>query len=142
MTLRVQLKDLYVDPISHEMMNDPYINASCGHTFEKSQIDGWIATCLNGNKIPDCPLCKKPIANLAPNIGVKQAIDILNDPTNSLIGRVEDLTNEEKDSVILAAETIKTKREADRILGIPDRLPKPMSFPSRVLKAYKDFYKC
>jgi len=123
-------------------MNAPVMNSSCGHTFEKSQINGWIAACTQARKTPDCPLCKTSIANLPPNISAKQAIDVLNDPNNSLVERVEDLTTEEQEKVLLAAETIKTQREANKVLGIPDRLAKPQSFPRQVLQSFKDIYKC
>jgi len=125
-------------------MHDPVINASCSHTFEKSHIEGWIASCIGAKKKPDCPLplCNKPIANLAPNVVVKQAIDILNDPGNSKANSVEDLTTEEQELISLAADTIKAKRAADKVLGIPDRLLKPVSFPKQFLQAYRDFYKC
>lgn len=51
-------------------MNDPYIVASCGHSFEKKNIYDWIK--INRN----CPVCKRKaeLSDLIPNFALKTII--------------------------------------------------------------------
>ena len=51
-------------------MKNPTMITICGHTFEKSAIEGWV------NKNHTCPLCKEPVTveNLALNYQLKTVI--------------------------------------------------------------------
>lgn len=60
----------YLCPISFSTMNDPYIVASCGHSFEKKNIYDWVK--INRN----CPVCKRKaeLSDLIPNFALKTII--------------------------------------------------------------------
>ena len=133
MTLRVTLKDLFICPISYEEMRQPVMNSLCGHTYEKIQIEGWMASQTSGGRVADCPQCRAPIGQLTTNFLVQQALAVLQSPDNSLIGRVEDLADdEERDQVQRAAREISSRRVTDQQNGIPIRLPTPLSFATKV----------
>lgn len=141
MTLKVSLTDLFICPISQERMKNPVVS-TCGHTYEKIEIEGWVEKCLKENKSPQCPLCREPVNNFVANFILKQALDVLEANPNSLVDRVEDLTGEEREQVEIAMARVKERREVDKSKGIPDRLPEPMSFAKKIGEAISSIYKC
>lgn len=58
MTLRVNLTKIFEDPISLQKMTNPVINTACGHSYEAEQINGWVASQIEANAVPGCPLCQ------------------------------------------------------------------------------------
>ncbi len=139
MTALSSLRDLFIDPISHEKMTDPVIS-TCGHTFERSQIDGWMAWNVTLGSVPECPLCRTPLANLVPNVLIKQAIEILDN--NPLEDRVEALLEEDRTIVETAAANIEDLRATDRLRGVPDRLAEARSFMGKVATSISNYYRC
>jgi len=51
-------------------MNDPYIVASCGHSFDKKNIYDWVVSKKS------CPVCKRhaELSDLIPNFALKSVI--------------------------------------------------------------------
>lgn len=139
MTLQTALRDTFTDPISLEVMTDPVMN-SCGHSFERSQINGWMAREVENKPVPECPLCRKPIRNLIPNILLRDALAVLADPANTSLTRVEELTDEERDQVQAAINNVFAQRARDEENGIPTRLEKPEKFLSKIAHDVSRFY--
>lgn len=142
MTLRTTFRDLFTDPISLEEMRQPVMNSICGHTYEKVQIDGWVSSETNGGRVPGCPQCRKPIGELTTNYLVLQALNVLQSPDNSLVGRVEDLTDEERTQVERAIQEIRGRRVRDEQEGIPDRSSEARSFNSQPSGCCQKSYYC
>lgn len=67
-------RDFFHCPISFEVLRDPVITRSCGHTFERRNIQNWI------ERYHNCPCCRLPLeANqLTPNLALKDAIETAN----------------------------------------------------------------
>ena len=133
--LNAAIGDLFDDPISYERMRNPVIT-TCGHTFERIQIEGWIA--LHSND-PSCPTCRAAINtnDLVPNLLIRQAIEILNNPSNRRLNRVDDLRDDnDRQRVETAASHMRTRRAADEAAGNPYRLPEPMSFIQATMRFY------
>jgi hypothetical protein len=138
MSVRAVYSDLFIDPISHEFMSEPVIN-SCGHTFEKKSMDGWI---VENGPVPLCPLCSAPICGLVTNLLFRNAINILVDPDNALKYEIKDLSDEEQDELNPAIDSIQKRRESDRQAGIPDRLANPLIYAKKAMEAVSRFYGC
>jgi hypothetical protein len=134
MTLRADLTDLFIDPISGERMADPLIN-TCGHSFEAEQINGWIAHRVNANAVPDCPLCRVPIGALVPNMLLKQGLEILDKPATYLADRLEDLTDEDREELEIVIEHVRKRRLANNEAGIAHRLAEAMTFAKGAIRA-------
>ncbi len=135
--------DLFDDPISFQRMTDPVISTVCGHTFEKVQIEGWIEHCENNNEEPSCPICKERINKLVPNWLAKQALDILNNPSNALINRVTDLTSDEdQETIQRAISSIQERRATDETNGISSRLEEPFNFVKKAITDCSRYYSC
>jgi hypothetical protein len=130
MTLRVNLTNIFQDPISLERMTDPVINSTCGHSYEAEQINGWVASRIEINAIPDCPLCRAPIGQLIANILLKQGLEILDAQVNSLAVRLEDLPDEEREDLERAIAHVQQRRLANQMNNppIPDRLSEALTF--------------
>jgi hypothetical protein len=111
--------DLFIDPISHERMEDPVIN-SCGHSFSRCHLEGYTIFCLSRNQDPaECPLCRQPLTRLVDNILLRNALEVLEE---------EEVTEEEQEVLDRAAANITKRRSTDDINGIPDRTPEAQSF--------------
>ena len=141
-TFQSAIKDLFIDPISQERLRDPVVNSPCGHTYERSQINGWITRCLSEIRTTDCPTCRQPINGLIPNTIVRQALDVLDLPDNSLLNRIEDFTPEERRKLKRAITRIIERRAVDRQRGIPDRLPQRETFAQVATDAVVAYYQC
>lgn len=137
MMLNNNLRDLFIDPISLELLRDPVING-CGHSYERGQIDGWRAHKVSLGVVPDCPLCRAPLDNLIPNRLLRDALGVMNDPDNGGFENIEDLTTEEQEQVQNAIDAIRQRRQADQANGVPDRLPEPQSFLQKFSSAVKE----
>ena len=71
--------DFRLDPVFEEIMEDPVMCRS-GHTFDRSTLNVWIATCkANGrdDKVIPCPVYRENIRvdEVFPNLLVKEAIE-------------------------------------------------------------------
>ena len=130
MALRVRYEKIFEDPISLERMTDPLINTVCGHSYEAEQINGWVASCIEAQAVPDCPLCRRPIGELVANILLKQGLEILDAQSNSLAERIEDLTDEDREDLERAIAHVQQRRQANQMANpvIPDRLSEAMTF--------------
>ena len=126
-SLKGKLAEIFIDPISLVELVDPVTNSVCGHTFSRQHIEGWMRTPAQ-RAAPTCPLDRQPIGQLSRNLIIQQALEALNDPSNSLLGRVEDLSGKDKEEVELAAKCIKDKREEDARNSIPYKLAEPHFF--------------
>jgi hypothetical protein len=141
-TFHAAMADLFIDPISQERLRDPVVNSPCGHTYERSQINGWIARCRTEGRVPGCPTCREPIRRLIANTLARQALDVLDHPDNSSLDRVEDFTPEERKKLERAITRIIARRNVDREQGIPDRLPQPETFIQTATDAVVAYYQC
>ncbi len=119
--------DLFIDPISMEIMINPVIN-TCGHTFEITKIEEWRANRITLGSVPDCPLCRAPLENLIMNRLIKEGLDVINNPENTHLKSIEDLTDEEQENLQSAVSAIIQRRSIDQENGVPDRLPEPPTF--------------
>jgi len=124
-SLRASLSDLFIDPISQEIMTDPVI-ANCGHTFERVQISGWLAARIQQNAPTTCPLCRVPVTQMINNILLRNALDTLNSypAATDMTG----FTDEEQNNISRATSSIENRRNQDRLHQIPDRLPERQLF--------------
>jgi len=141
MNLQASLTEIFIDPISLERMHDPIIN-QCGHTYERTQIEGWIARKVQAGEVANCPLCRLPVAGLIPNLILGQALEILDAPVNALTTRIEELTGEEQEQISAAINIVIQRRQQDQASGIPDRLPESVKFLSKVAGAISGVYYC
>lgn len=133
MTLRVNLTKIFEDPISLERMTNPVINTGCGHSYEAEEINGWVASRIETNAVPECPLCRAPIGQLIANVLLKQGLEILDAPVNSLAERIEDLTDEDREDLERAIAHVQQRRQANQMANplIPDRLSEAMTFAKK-----------
>ena len=129
MALRANFTDLFIDPISLQTMTDPVTN-TCGHSYDRDQIEGWIASRVSAGAVPGCPLCRRPIGELVANVLLRRGIEILNAPFNDLAESIEDLNEDERDELGRAIEHIRQRRQAniEATPSIPDRLSEAMVF--------------
>ncbi len=101
-----ELESLLTCSISLNELENPVID-KCGHTFEKTHIEAWLA------RNPTCPISRDPLnrADLIPNRIVKQAIEILNQRGRALEGRIEERGADEQERAILlrAMEELRPK---------------------------------
>jgi pimeloyl-ACP methyl ester carboxylesterase len=144
-TFQAAMTDLFIDPISHNRLRNPVANTPCGHTYEGSQINGWMTRCRTEGKVPDCPTCQEPITKLTPNMLARHTLDILDNPDNSSLNRVEDFTPGERRRLERYINRIRERRNADRQRGIPDRLPQPLTFEQMAtdaVAASRAYYNC
>lgn len=121
-TLQSNLNDLFICPISLQRMQDPVINTSCGHTYERTQINEWITAQqrIQPGAVFRCAVCREPITHLISNILLRQALEVLDAPDNNLEDGITAIT---------------LRREEDLLIGVPHRLPEPKRFMRKVEKA-------
>ncbi len=134
-----EAKDFFFDPISGQRMQKPYQN-SCGHTYEQSQIQGWMGRAVKKGEVPNCPLCRASVNNLILNRLIKKTLDILYAPDNAHIETIEELTDEERETVENTIEIVKKQREEDCTKSIPNKLEQTETFVSKIVEASKEFY--
>ena len=142
--------DFFIDPIyykagigmvlmPHMIMKDPVIGA-CGHTYERLQIEGYL------KKTPQCPLCKMAMTvdSLLPNIVMKQAVVVLNLPSNAKLKNIEDLNDGAQIAVLTALDEISKRRAQDQAKNppIPDRLVPPQWFSEKKEPTVYNSYNC
>lgn len=134
--------ELFRDPISHELMQDPATCVPCGHSFEKEQIEGWRAFCVRKGAPPTCPLCRQPIQELITAFLLKQAIEVVCNPQNSSINHFQSLTDEEQEQLQQGASQIEQQQAQNVAAGVPNMLAEPQSFIQRVKAASQRVYGC
>lgn len=145
MSLHVQIRELFSCPITRELMRDPVIT-ECGHTFEKEQLEGWIASQVaEGKDSASCPLDRKPMGKIVPNRVFKQAIEILTRRENEEIKLIDDirrLPDEDITVVQTAVDNELDRWNLDNEEQISHQLPERQNFVQKVVKAVADYYSC
>ncbi|XWV25785.1 hypothetical protein QJ857_gp1303 [Tupanvirus soda lake] len=66
----------FVCPISQEMMEDPVIDPTCGVTYDRKSIVGWLNECIANNRPTTSPNSRKPLTEsmLIPNRALADTI--------------------------------------------------------------------
>ncbi|KYQ92319.1 hypothetical protein DLAC_06282 [Tieghemostelium lacteum] len=67
-----ELQNIFIDPISLDLIEDAVISSGCGHSFSQDTIESWLT------KKQTCPLCHSPLSlsDLTPNYTLRDAIKL------------------------------------------------------------------
>jgi hypothetical protein len=127
-----RLKELFTDPITYEVMQNPVIN-TCGHSFDRESVADWIQQCDRRHQPHECPLCRAPINLPLPNnIILQHALEVLDNPENRDVGDAEQLIDDdERKRIEIAVSHINDQRARNAANDIPNELPQQTTFSRR-----------